>query len=182
MALVLAFMAAGCGAPVALQGAPVALHTVGPDESSCYLSAIEGELVTDPAYGTSIVEAFSSTPVLWPDGYAGRQSGTEVEILDRSGSVVARTGVRYHLGGGYQGPRPSVWLACTMSTYALDRVPSWPVIGIVAGVVALAGGCLWYLRRRPASARRPLPSGHDPAAPDVGEGDVVGDPGRDPLV
>ena len=113
MTLVLALVAAGCGAPVALLA-------IGPGESACFLSFIEGELVTDPAHGTSIVEAAGHRwPVLWPDGYTGRRSGLEVEVLDASGRVVARTGARYHIGGGYYGEAPRAWLACPSIVYAL---------------------------------------------------------------
>jgi hypothetical protein len=42
-------------------------------------------------YGTAIIEHIRPMPVMWAPGYIGRQSGSDVEILDTSGQVVART-------------------------------------------------------------------------------------------
>lgn len=95
----------------------------------CYLSYFEGPLVVDQTYGTAIVESIEGlnrvvtlhhTPVMWPNGYQARQSGSEIEVLDQSGRVVARTGTSVHVGGGYQGESPRYWLACGPSeTYTL---------------------------------------------------------------
>jgi hypothetical protein len=49
---------------------------------------------------------------MWPPGYIGRQSGSDVEILDASGQVVARTGALVQLPGGYSGSDPRVFLTC----------------------------------------------------------------------
>jgi hypothetical protein len=41
-------------------------------------------------------------PIQWPLGYTGRRSGQEVEILNRAGKVLYRTGTRVSLlGDGY---------------------------------------------------------------------------------
>ena len=87
----------------------------------CYLDFSEGRLVVDPKYGTAIVESIPGpdpgmenlppTPVIWPDGCRARLSGPEIEVLDQSGRVVARTGTSIHLNGGYQSGSPG-WLAC----------------------------------------------------------------------
>ncbi len=109
----LALALVGCGSPVALlTGDSFNGHKI------CYLSFAEGELVVDPVAGTAIVEArpgpegdeVTVTPVMWPPGFTGRGSWGEVEVLDESGEVVARTGSRYHIGGGYEA---DAWLACT---------------------------------------------------------------------
>jgi hypothetical protein len=53
-----------------------------------------------------------SFPVMWLPGDTGRTSGPEVEILDRTGSVIARTGQIWKVAGGYSGSNPTVWVAC----------------------------------------------------------------------
>ncbi|HEY0443786.1 MAG TPA: hypothetical protein VGC90_06175 [Candidatus Limnocylindrales bacterium] len=58
----------------------------------------------------AIAEPDASIVVRWPYGYAGRRSGSEVEILDRTGVVVARTGTRVRLPGGEV--EQGVWYAC----------------------------------------------------------------------
>ena len=95
-----------------------------PGGAGCYLSGIDGDLVTDQTYGTAILQGGSidgvpkvfSYPVKWPRGYTGRQSGSQVEVLDNGGRVVAQTGTRVHIGGGYEGDQPRYWLACGLQT------------------------------------------------------------------
>jgi hypothetical protein len=70
--------------------------------NGCYTSGTGGELVTDPDTGTAIIEGSGRRiAVTWPLGWTGRSSGSEVEILDISGKVVARTGTQVSLMGGY---------------------------------------------------------------------------------
>jgi hypothetical protein len=69
----------------------------------CYTSGVEGQLVTDPDAGTAIIDNMGGhrAAVTWPIGYTGRRSWSEVEVLDRSGNVVVRTGTLVNLPGGY---------------------------------------------------------------------------------
>jgi hypothetical protein len=69
----------------------------------CYTNFALGQLEFDSASGTAIVENDRRTPVKWPEGYTARQSGWEVEVADASGHVVARTGTRVQIEGGYTG-------------------------------------------------------------------------------
>ena len=73
--------------------------------SLCYLSSAQGELVAEPISGVGIIENFgglaSVTRIRWPDGYTARQSGSVVEVLDQRAIVVARTGTRMQIQGGY---------------------------------------------------------------------------------
>ena len=110
-ALVVAVEVAGCGSPPA-SGAPgtVVLLTGRQGDIGCLLNVVEGELVADDTAGSAIIDGGVRTPIRWPYGFAGRRSGAEVEILDPTGNVVARTGTRIRLGGG--APVPGVWLAC----------------------------------------------------------------------
>lgn len=62
----------------------------------CYAGGENGPtglLAADPNYGTT----FRDQPVMWPEGYYGRRAGSEVEVLDRWGSVKATTGRIYHI-------------------------------------------------------------------------------------
>ena len=81
----------------------------------CYTNFALGQLVEDPASGTAIVEMGRRTPVMWPAGYTGRRSVWEVEVADTWGRVVARTGTRVQIEGGYIG---GAFLACG---YVLNR-------------------------------------------------------------
>jgi hypothetical protein len=101
--LAVAFTVATCG----MGGHPVALKTgslsSNPDEMACYTSGTEGDLVADPVAGTAVVETRSGHryAVTWPLGYTGRSSWSGVEVINRSGSAVARTGSWVRLTGGY---------------------------------------------------------------------------------
>lgn len=115
---------------VSMSGAPVTIltgtggisgNTVGSTQVGCYTDYITAELVTDPTFGTAVIEHNSTGrnpdhryPVMWLPGDTGRSSGSEVEILDRSGSVIARTGQAWQIEGGFQtGPGGQVdWVAC----------------------------------------------------------------------
>jgi hypothetical protein len=93
-------------------GSPVAIRTVGAGDNVCFTSGTAGDLVTDPASGTAIIEAGGRrVPVTWPTGWTGRSSGSEVEVLDRTGEVAYRTGTHVDLAGGYRGEDRS-FLVC----------------------------------------------------------------------
>jgi hypothetical protein len=73
---------------------------------SCFLLNIRGELVVDARYGTAIVSSQAGVtpmPVMWPLGFTGRRVGSEVEVLDPTGTSVATTGRTYRLDGGFWG-------------------------------------------------------------------------------
>jgi hypothetical protein len=99
--LALTIAIAACGAPGSI-GAPVAIKT-GSLGGGCYTSGVTGDLVADPAAGTAIVDEMGGRLVVvtWPIGWNGRRSGSEVEVLDESGTVEARTGTHVSLMGGY---------------------------------------------------------------------------------
>lgn len=92
---------------------PVPLLTA-PDDGlvGCYTSGASGVLTADATYGTAIIENEASIPVMWPHGFTGRRSGYQVEVVDTSGHVVARTGTRVQIDGGYTGENPRAFLAC----------------------------------------------------------------------
>lgn len=89
----------------------------------CYLATGSGRLVFDPSYGTAIIGEGGTvdgvTIVAWRPGYRARPNGSEFDVLDPQGRVVATTGQRYLLHGGYADPgefgRPdlrTVWWTC----------------------------------------------------------------------
>ncbi len=102
------------------------LLTGDPLGGSCYLATASGRLVVDPSYGTAIIPEGHGgmidrrTIVAWRPGYTPRRSGSEVEVLDPQGRVVATTGRSYLVPGGFVDPgdvsRPDlptmVWWAC----------------------------------------------------------------------
>lgn len=108
----LVFSLAAC-----IPGAAVALKNGDPPNPdgtvSCMTSSTNGDLVSDPVAGTALVEENGARYiVVWPYGWTGRSSGSEVEVLDKSGSVVVRTGNKVFLPGGYTGSHPEGFLTC----------------------------------------------------------------------
>jgi hypothetical protein len=91
----------------------------------CYVAEASGRLVVDPSHGTAIIPPDGSTGtvrdrtiVAWRPGYTARRIGSEVEVLDPQGRVVATTGHSYIIPGGYLYPvdwpdlPTTVWWAC----------------------------------------------------------------------
>jgi hypothetical protein len=124
--LVAILVGVGVGGGVALlnrlPGESVALlnnDAADPMNGQCYLSFIEGELVTDPVTGTAIIGRNGGStdvrfPVMWPAGWTGQRTAfSDVEVLDPTGKVVVRTGTRVHLMGGSYNRYPDAWLACS---------------------------------------------------------------------
>ena len=100
------------GAPVKLlTGAPNGNHQPGAGEVGCYLMGTTGELLPDASAGTAITWDLDhrTHPISWPPGFTGRSSGDQVEVLNEAGSVVARTGARISLMGGFEG---ATFIAC----------------------------------------------------------------------
>ena len=60
----------------------------------CWLMHEVVDLIADPTSGTPTIKG-TGAPLKWPRGYTARRAGTEVEVLDRDGTVVLTTGGRY---------------------------------------------------------------------------------------
>ena len=93
-------LAATWGVPVTLRTGSLSSN---PAMVECYTSGILGDLVTDDAAGTAILDPQENgrrVPVTWPLGWTGRRTVSGVEVLDTSGNVKARTGTRIYLMGG----------------------------------------------------------------------------------
>jgi hypothetical protein len=123
LSIALAFLIGLAGAAFlsGLSGRPVPLLTGwGPlapqddDKTGCYTNFAVGQLVVDAEFGTALIEAGrEAVPVMWPPGTTGRQVGSQVEVINKRGEVVARTGSRYQIAGAgnARSPLPG-WLAC----------------------------------------------------------------------
>jgi hypothetical protein len=112
------------GPEICATPAPVALLTgwgLGHEgEAACHPFSINGRLVADSKSGTAIdvtkPNYLGRMPVMWLPGSVGLRVGSEVEVLDPSGVVVATTGKNYEMctgdgyafgGGGAAVPLPS---------------------------------------------------------------------------
>ncbi len=78
----------------------------------CPAALIEGTLVPDERWGMIIEDVDGLTrKVLWPHGYAARQDGSRLALLDGGGSIVAFEGDLVRIGGGEAGSN-GTWLGC----------------------------------------------------------------------
>ena len=96
--IALALCLLGCDSAV-LPWDRVELRTSETDSPiGCFLMGQFGELIVDPEFGTALYQASDDiNPVVWPRGFTGRHVGSEVEVLDRDGKVVATTGKTYEI-------------------------------------------------------------------------------------
>ena len=125
--LVLMLIVLGCGGggePVQLStGVPIAAgggaNRTDDATIGCFTFGIGGKLVSDPRYGTAVIvdPTFGeldkadgpAIPVAWPPGYTGNTVGSEVQVHNRDGTLVAVTGHHYsNIEGGY-GSRDEWW-------------------------------------------------------------------------
>jgi hypothetical protein len=96
-ALALCFV--GCDAFIGAP-APIALRTTDTDISSnCYLAGTAAELILDPSAGLAWqLGPDDIRPVIWPRGYTAQRVGSEIQVLNRDGLVIARSGRTVELG------------------------------------------------------------------------------------
>jgi hypothetical protein len=100
--------------------ATIALRTQAPEPAGtpqpCMAALISGTLVRDAPTGIAIRDARGLVhQVVWPFGYAARDDGGRLVVLDASGSVVAHEGDRVSIAGGETGT-DGTWLACGGTT------------------------------------------------------------------
>jgi len=101
----------------------------------CYTNSASGPLGVDPTYGTAITDedmiAVTGTrpppiPVMWRPGYTAHHVGSEVAVTDPHGNVVAVTGRRYRIAGGYVGGDSSAPQLPIRVFWACDAVTPLP--------------------------------------------------------
>ena len=106
VALVLAVNVGGCD----LFPVPFALRTAPAPAQACMDALIGGTLVRHAPSGLGIAgDDGPATTVEWPFGYAARDEGGRIALLDDHGRVVAREGDEVMVGGGFG---TDVWHAC----------------------------------------------------------------------
>lgn len=88
-------------------------------QTGCFLWHVDGRLIFDPSFGTGILsDTVGTVPVAWRPGFTARRAGAEVEVLDANGNVVAITGQRFSIEGGFvtdwpqRPPAASTFWAC----------------------------------------------------------------------
>jgi hypothetical protein len=127
----LAVVLMGCGSinqglasfGVPASGAPVQLLTDNKpyEEVPCDGGWDVGQLIPDPTYGTSLDDSLTwpggPRPVVWRLGFTGRQVGSDVEVFDADGVLVAKTGQWYRVDGGSWGNNPTLVLACRVTPH-----------------------------------------------------------------
>jgi hypothetical protein len=102
--------------------APIALRTQAPEPpgtpQACMAALITGTLVRDVPSGVAIRDTQGLVrQVVWPYGYAARDDGGRLVVLDAAGAVVAHEGDRVSIGGGETGT-DGTWLGCGGTTIA----------------------------------------------------------------
>lgn len=116
--LVLALCLLGCG----LERVELAISNLPVAEGGCYTVSWIYWLVADPEHGTVYKDDpddRGANPLYWPPRYTGWRVGTEIEVRDPTGRVVAVTGRRYRIEMGLtpqgQGPQGLVTSAACIS-------------------------------------------------------------------
>lgn len=106
--LALALYLLGCDATVRLRTSDTDTPL------GCFLMGTFGKLIVDAKYGTALHGPDAIRPVVWPRGFTGRRVGSEVEVLDRGGRLVATTGKAYEImyNTGPPGRNPGELYAC----------------------------------------------------------------------
>lgn len=80
--------------------------------AACMAALTQGTVVRDARSGLGLRDATGHVQqVIWPIGYAGRDDGGRVALIDGSGRIVAHEGDRVSIGGGEFGA-DDAWLAC----------------------------------------------------------------------
>jgi hypothetical protein len=91
------------------------LTTPPPSPQACMSALLTGVLVADERWGIAVEDgAGRVVKVIWPSGYAARQDGTRLVLIDteHGDAVVAREGDLVGVGGGFAGDEEDGWLAC----------------------------------------------------------------------
>jgi hypothetical protein len=104
----------------------VAVPTLPPETGEtpqpCMAALLAGTLVRDETDGVAVETADRQRErVVWPYGYAARESAGGLQLLDANGQVVATEGDRLHIGGGEIAD--GQWAACPSDIAVVDETP-----------------------------------------------------------
>ena len=99
---------------------------------ACCDPLIGGQLLPDPDVGTvlRVEEDGRLEPITWPAGYTGRLAGSEVEILNERGEVVARTGQKYVCRQSAN--TPAFWYGCEELPVGPEPTPAFDLAAVKA--------------------------------------------------
>ncbi len=108
-------------------GVLVAVPTLPPETGEtpqpCMAALLAGTLVRDETDGVAVETADRQRErVVWPYGYAARESAGGLQLLDANGQVVATEGDRLHVGGGEIAD--GQWAACPSDIAVVDETPA----------------------------------------------------------
>ena len=110
--LAIALLALACGSSEGSVPLLTGVSKLVGDGPGCYTNSATGLLTVDATYGTAVTDEIMLTvtgtmpppvPVMWRRGFTAHRDGSEVAVTDRNGSVVAVTGHRFIIEGGYAG-------------------------------------------------------------------------------
>jgi hypothetical protein len=91
--LALALCLLGCDALAQSEPIEVRTSDSGTLDAQCYLAGTAAELILDPSIG--LAWRFGRDDirrVIWPRGYTARRVGSEIQVVNRDGLVIARSG------------------------------------------------------------------------------------------
>jgi hypothetical protein len=105
----------------------VAVPTLPPETGEtpqpCMAALLAGTLVRDETDGVAVETADRQRErVVWPYGYAARESAGGLQLLDANGQVVATEGDSLHVGGGEIAD--GQWAACPSDIAVVDDTPA----------------------------------------------------------
>lgn len=102
------FAMVGCSAypqatatPPAATPETITLLTEPAPAEACDDALAQGTLVPDPRSGLALATGAERTPVMWPFGYSARLVDGQIELVDGSGTFLAREGDTVQVGGGF---------------------------------------------------------------------------------
>jgi hypothetical protein len=108
--LALAVVLGACSATVS--PTPLPLLTQASPAAICMFARYGGTLVVDSVTGLGLDNDGRISHVRWPFGYTARPDGAAVLRIDPQGHVLARTGDRVAIGGGYGSAGDGAIVAC----------------------------------------------------------------------
>ncbi len=167
----------------------LARSTWSPGADASYLGApLSGDLRVDRLGCTYVVdESDTVSGLLWPRGFTARWSGTQVAIEDGTGTVVATSGSRVSLSGGYPSAVPGSTAACdepSWSWYEVQVVLRGPAVpptpDVPGAALRPARDPAEWVAWPPNEGSRPSTTSASTVGPRLGRNPARPDPSRLP--
>ena len=97
--LALALCLLGCDALARSEPIEVRTSETNAHDAQCFLAGAAAELILDPSVGLAWRSGPSDIrPVIWPRGYTARRVGFDIQVVNRNGLVIARSGRMVEFG------------------------------------------------------------------------------------